>query len=84
MYCVILTSLVVRAVMSLLEGRLSSAVVVADIDCNFKVLRLSVSLQLATVSEEHTHTHTHAHTHNRFTARLEYVRVHLGEQVPER
>ena len=24
------------------------------------------------------------HTHNRFTARLEYVRVHPGEQVPER
>jgi len=24
------------------------------------------------------------HTHNRFTARLEYVRDHPGEQVPER
>jgi len=24
------------------------------------------------------------HTHNRFTAGLEYVRVHLGQQVPER
>jgi len=24
------------------------------------------------------------HTHNRFTARLEYVRVHPGEQVSER
>ena len=23
------------------------------------------------------------HTHNCFTARLEYVRVHPGEQVPE-
>jgi len=27
---------------------------------------------------------THTHTHNRFTALLEYVRDHLGEQVPER
>ena len=24
------------------------------------------------------------HTHNRFTAGLEYVRVHPGQQVPER
>jgi len=32
--------------------------------------------------EEQTHTHTH--THNRFTALLEYVRDHPGEQVPER
>jgi len=31
-----------------------------------------------------THTHTHTHTHNRFTAGLEYVRVHPGQQVPER
>jgi len=30
------------------------------------------------------HTHTHTHTHNRFTALLEYVRDHPGEQVPER
>jgi len=29
-------------------------------------------------------THTHTHTHNRFTAGLEYVRVHPGQQVPER
>jgi len=29
----------------------------------------------------HTHTHT---THNHFTALLEYVRDHPGEQVPER
>jgi len=28
--------------------------------------------------------HTHTHTHNRFTALLEYVRDHAGEQVPER
>ena len=28
--------------------------------------------------------HTHTHTHNRFTAGLEYVRVHPGQQVPER
>jgi len=27
---------------------------------------------------------TYTHTHNRFTARLEYVRVHPGEQVPKR
>jgi len=27
---------------------------------------------------------THTHTHNRFTAFLEYVRDHPGEQVPER
>jgi len=27
---------------------------------------------------------THTHTHNRFTALLEYVRDHPGEQVPER
>jgi len=26
---------------------------------------------------------THTHTHNRFTALLEYVRDHPGEQVPE-
>jgi len=26
----------------------------------------------------------HTHTHNRFTAGLEYVRVHPGQQVPER
>jgi len=28
--------------------------------------------------------HTHTHTHNRFTALLEYVWDHPGEQVPER
>ena len=28
--------------------------------------------------------YTHTHTHNRFTAGLEYVRVHPGQQVPER
>jgi len=28
--------------------------------------------------------HTHTHTHNRFTAVLEYVGDHPGEQVPER
>ena len=27
---------------------------------------------------------THTHTHNRFTALLEYVRDHPGEQLPER
>jgi len=27
---------------------------------------------------------THTHTHNRFTAGLEYVRLHPGQQVPER
>jgi len=27
---------------------------------------------------------THTHTYNHFTALLEYVRDHLGEQVPER
>ena len=27
---------------------------------------------------------THTHTHNRFTAGLEYVRIHPGQQVPER
>jgi len=32
----------------------------------------------------HPTTHTHTHTHNRFTALLEYVRDHPGEQVPER
>jgi len=26
----------------------------------------------------------HTHTHNRFTAGLEYVRVHPGQQVPEK
>jgi len=31
-----------------------------------------------------TQQHTHTHTHNRFTAGLEYVRVHPGQQVPER
>jgi len=29
-------------------------------------------------------TVTHTHTHNHFTALLEYVRDHPGEQVPER
>ena len=29
-------------------------------------------------------THTHTHTHDRFTALLESVRDHAGEQVPER
>jgi len=29
-------------------------------------------------------THTHTHTHNLFTALLEFVRDHPGEQVPER
>ena len=29
-------------------------------------------------------TAAHTHTHNRFTAGLEYVRVHPGQQVPER
>jgi len=28
--------------------------------------------------------HVHTHTHNRFTALLEYVWDHQGEQVPER
>ena len=28
--------------------------------------------------------HTHTHTHNRFTALLEFVWDHPGEQVPER
>jgi len=32
----------------------------------------------------YTHTHTHTHAQNRFTALLEYVRYHPGEQVPER
>jgi len=27
---------------------------------------------------------THTHTHNRYTALLEFVRDHPGEQVPER
>jgi len=27
---------------------------------------------------------THTHTHNPFTALLEFVRDHPGEQVPER
>jgi len=29
-------------------------------------------------------SHTHTHTHNHFTALLEFVRYHPGEQVPER
>jgi len=29
-------------------------------------------------------TQYNTHTHNRFTAGLEYVRVHPGQQVPER
>ena len=32
----------------------------------------------------HAYTCTHTHTHNHFTALLEYVRDHPGEQVPER
>ena len=39
---------------------------------------------VAAVEHMVLHTHTHTHTHNRFTARLEYVRVHPSEQVPER
>jgi len=36
-------------------------------------------------SEEKTDKEeTHTHTHNRFTALLESVRDHPGEQVPER
>jgi len=31
-----------------------------------------------------TAIYTHTHTHNHFTAFLEYVRDHPGEQVPER
>ena len=31
-----------------------------------------------------THSIAHTHTHNHFTALLEYVRDHPGEQVPER
>ena len=34
---------------------------------------------MTTVGEE-----KYEHTHNRFTAGLEYVRVHPGQQVPER
>ena len=30
------------------------------------------------------HTTRNTHTHNRFTALLEFVWDHLGEQVPER
>jgi len=35
-------------------------------------------------TKQSTETITHTHTHNRFTAGLEYVRVHPGQQVPER
>jgi len=31
-----------------------------------------------------TSNHWKTHTHNRFTALLEFVRDHPGEQVPER
>jgi len=30
------------------------------------------------------YTHAHTHTHSRFTAILDFVRDHPGEQVPER
>ena len=33
---------------------------------------------------EWTDRQINTHTHNRFTAGLEYVRVHPGQQVPER
>jgi len=36
------------------------------------------------LKKQKTHKYTHTHTHNRFTAGLEYVRVHPGQQVPER
>jgi len=53
--------------------------------CNAKrslavACRLSVCPSVTLVD----HNHTHTHTHNRFTALLEYVRDHPGEQVPER
>ena len=37
---------------------------------------------LLVARSDHT-TETHTHTHNRFTALLEFLRDHLGEQVPE-
>jgi len=43
---------------------------------------VAVELSLGMVSRVEPHTHTH--TLNRFTAGLEYVRVHPGQQVPER
>jgi len=49
---------------------------------------INFALKFQVVAEETainvTHTHTHTHTHNRFTALLEYVRDHPGEQVPAR
>jgi len=38
----------------------------------------------ATARKRKVRVHTHARTHNRFTALLEYVQDHPGEQVPER
>jgi len=39
----------------------------------------------AHISSHHVYLCTkYTHTHNRFTALLEYVRDHPGEQVPER
>jgi len=41
-------------------------------------------LTILTVPTELVSVETHTHTHNHFTAGLEYVRVHPGQQVPER
>ena len=43
-----------------------------------------VDCQLVDVELTFCVTHTHTHTPNRFTALLEYVWDHPGEQVPER
>jgi len=39
---------------------------------------------LSTEENKFEEVKSNTHTHNRFTAGLEYVRVHPGQQVPER
>jgi len=55
------------------------------------MISLSVVLNLASDPSDYDFvlvdcllTFSQTHTHNRFTAGLEYVRVHPGQQVPER
>jgi len=49
-------------------------------DCSFLMLKILAKLEWRVPNLSFTHTHTH----NRFTAHLEFVRDHPGEQVPER
>jgi len=47
-------------------------------------MKFSQAKQVKQENKQITISSTHRHTHNRFTAGLEYVWVHPGQQVPER